>query len=188
MNLPSGPLVRRFGVAAMSALLAMVAGNEGRKYLEYEDIAGMATVCDGVTGVDVVAGKQYTDAECDALLLRQVRAHAEGALRCLTREPDPETAVAFLDLAYNIGVAAFCRSTLVERFNAGDHDGACRELRKWTWTHVNGRPVDCRTAGHLCPGIVLRRDREQQMCMGELPIPGLFDGVVGGVESAAKME
>lgn len=185
MNFAGSPLVRRIGTAATAALLAMVAGNEGRRYFVYRDIAGMPTVCDGVTGPDVIPGKTYTDAECDALLLKQVEAHTAGVLDCLDPDPPPAMAVGLADFGYNVGVNAFCASTAARKYNAGDRIGACAEISRWTWVRHDGHKVDCRTAGNLCPGLVTRRDRERAMCEGRIPIPHLFDGVASGVASTA---
>ncbi|AKJ74053.1 putative endolysin [Salmonella phage 36] len=41
---------------------------EGVRYKPYKDIAGIWTVCHGITGKDVILGKEYTRRECDALL------------------------------------------------------------------------------------------------------------------------
>ena len=62
---------------------------------------------------------------------------------------------AFTSFAYNVGAEAFCSSTLVKKLNAGDYAGACQELRRWVY--VDGRKVQ---------GLVNRREKEFQMCMG----------------------
>jgi hypothetical protein len=38
-----------------------------------------------------------------------------------------------VSFAFNVGDDAFCRSTLVRKANAGDIDGACAELSRWTY-------------------------------------------------------
>lgn len=59
------------GASAIVIAAAMLGGNhglEGRRHEPYRDVAGVLTVCDGHTGKDILPGKHYTDAECDALL------------------------------------------------------------------------------------------------------------------------
>ncbi|EAA0680660.1 hypothetical protein DKP45_16275 [Salmonella enterica subsp. diarizonae] len=55
-------------IAIAAALLGGHDGLEGRRYEPYRDVVGVLSVCDGHTGKDIVPGKYYTDAECDALL------------------------------------------------------------------------------------------------------------------------
>ena len=52
-------------VLASLALTATIRQDEGREYQPYLDIVGVPTVCDGITGPDVVPGKIYTDADCN---------------------------------------------------------------------------------------------------------------------------
>src|SRR5450830_1198405 len=53
------------GAIALAGVLAT--WYEGRRLTPYRDPVGILTVCEGITGKDVVPGKTYTPAECDAL-------------------------------------------------------------------------------------------------------------------------
>ncbi len=58
-------------VAIASVLITGPSGDdglEGVSYIPYEDIVGVWTVCHGHTGKDIIPGKTYTEAECKALL------------------------------------------------------------------------------------------------------------------------
>lgn len=153
-------------VAVAFAVFAAVAGSvtvfEGRRYVPYADTGGVLTVCDGITGADVVAGKRYTDKECDAMLSQRLVGIAAEISKCVTVEMDADEWRAYLDLAYNVGTPAFCRSTIVKLRNAGDRAGACAQISRWTF--VAGQ--DCRLTGSRCPGIVKRRDYERALCEG----------------------
>lgn len=59
-------------------------------------------------------------------------------------------------LAYNIGTTAFCNSTVVKRFNAGDYAGACAAFEMWN--KANGRVVR---------GLAIRRAQERAQCEGK---------------------
>lgn len=170
--------------ALLTSLIAYESTSRDQRPLEtYTDIAGVPTVCDGITGPDAIPGKRYTHAECDALLARAVDRHALPALACVGRRLPVHTEVALAHFAYNVGVTAFCNSTAARKFRAGDVMGGCAELSRWTWVTVGGQKVDCRHAGRTCPGIVTRRDYERAMCEGRIPIPGLFAGVTYGVRT-----
>ena len=58
-------------VAIASVLITGPSGDdglEGVSYIPYKDIVGVWTVCHGHTGKDIIPGKTYTEAECKALL------------------------------------------------------------------------------------------------------------------------
>lgn len=140
-------------VAIAAALLGGHDGLEGRRYTPYRDVAGVLTVCDGHTGKDIIPGKRYTDAECDALLnkdLKRVKAQVDPLIKVSI--PESERA-AFYSFAYNVGTGAFARSTLLKKLNAGDHAGACNELKRWTYA-----------GGRQWKGLVTRREIEREVC------------------------
>lgn len=59
---------------------------------------------------------------------------------------------ALVDFAYNIGIGALRKSTLLKLLNDGDYDGAGLEFRKW----VKG-------GGRTLPGLVKRRAAEYEL-------------------------
>ncbi|EMH7889960.1 lysozyme [Salmonella enterica] len=141
-------------VAIAAALLGGHDGLEGRRYTPYRDVAGVLTVCDGHTGKDIIPGKRYTDAECDALLnkdLKRVKAQVDPLIKVSI--PESERA-AFYSFAYNVGTGAFARSTLLKKLNAGDHAGACNELKRWTYA-----------GGKQWKGLMTRREIEREVCL-----------------------
>lgn len=85
--------------------------------------------------------------------------HFEGALRqCVVVPLHQHEYDAFIQLSYNIGVGAFCRSTLVRKVNARDYAGACAEILRWD-----------RFKGRQLPGLTARRKAEHQLCIGSAP-------------------
>ncbi|EOD6655107.1 lysozyme [Salmonella enterica] len=145
------------GAGAVAIAAAMLGGHdglEGRRYIPYRDVAGVLTVCDGHTGKDIIPGKRYTDAECDALLdkdLKRVKAQVDPLIKVSI--PESERA-AFYSFAYNVGTGAFARSTLLKKLNAGDHTGACNELKRWTYA-----------GGKQWKGLMTRREIEREVCL-----------------------
>ncbi|EDS0623340.1 lysozyme [Salmonella enterica] len=145
------------GAGAVAIAAAMLGGHdglEGRRYIPYRDVAGVLTVCDGHTGKDIIPGKRYTDAECDALLdkdLKRVKAQVDPLIKVSI--PESERA-AFYSFVYNVGTGAFARSTLLKKLNAGDHAGACNELKRWTYA-----------GGRQWKGLMTRREIEREVCL-----------------------
>ncbi|EHJ7486028.1 lysozyme [Salmonella enterica] len=140
-------------IAIAAALLGGHDGLEGRHYEPYRDVVGVLSVCDGHTGKDIIPGKRYTDAECDALLnkdLALVAARIDPLIKVSI--PESERA-AFYSFAYNVGTGAFAKSTLLKKLNAGDQAGACNELKRWTYA-----------GGKQWKGLVTRREIEREVC------------------------
>ena len=140
------------GVAATA--IALVGAFEGLRLAAYRDPIGIPTICYGSTrGVQI--GDKATKAECDALLVAELVEHEQGMRRCL-RDPDKLTDgqyIAFASFTFNVGVGAFCKSTLARKANAGDMAGACAELSRWD-----------KAAGIRLPGLTKRRAEERRIC------------------------
>lgn len=160
MSIPRIPrrLVAVVGAAAAAALLTFAPAQEGRVLTTYRDIGGVLTYCDGATE-NAQAGKTYTPAECNAQLDRDLSRHAAGVMACVHVPLTDGQKVAFVDVAYNIGVPAFCGSSMARRANANDMPGACAALS--LWVNVNGRPVQ---------GLINRRAKERAICEGRTPV------------------
>lgn len=145
-------------VGAIGAtLLSAAALWEGTRYEPYKDIVGVPTVCMGYTGKDIVWGKKYSHAECTELLKTELKEHAEGMVNCVAVELSPQEFNAYTLFTYNVGVGAFCKSTLAKKLNSGDHVGACNALMNWTY--AGGKEVR---------GLVNRRAYEREMCLDGL--------------------
>lgn len=127
----------------------------GPQYLKaYLDIVQVPTACDGITkGVRI--GMRFTEAQCAAKLEDALIVHAEGVIACVPGlYGRPNQAAAAVSLAYNIGVAGFCRSTAARRFKAGQWRAGCDAFAMWN-----------RAGGRVVPGLVNRRKRERAMCI-----------------------
>lgn len=146
-------LAALIGGVAAAALFSFTPTQEGTVYKTYKDLGGVLTYCTGATE-DAVWGKTYTPQECAAQLDRDLERHALGISRCMPLATLTNgQKVAFVDTAYNIGVAAFCSSSMARLTGAGDMDGACRALLRWVY--VKGARVR---------GLVLRRERVYAFC------------------------
>ncbi|MBA85233.1 MAG: lysozyme [Rhodobacteraceae bacterium] len=157
------------GIVSAAVLVSAVPGVsywEGRSLRAYQDIVGVWTICDGVTS-GVKPGDTATDAQCDAMLTHELRAHAEGLSACIAddveRQIPTQTAAALVSWAYNIGTGAACRSTLVRKLNGRAWSEVCTELSRWN-----------RAGGRVVRGLTNRRAAERADCEAGLRAEGLL--------------
>ena len=150
-----------------AAKIAMVMGSYyessyrhiGRPYIDQLGKGAPLTVCNGITGPHVVAGRYYSAAECYGLEKARYLA-SEAAAKRLFRFWDRYTALqqaVFIDFIHNKGEAALAASTLLRKANAGDVIGACRENPRWNRGTVNGVSV-------VLPGLRSRGDANGEIC------------------------
>lgn len=155
-----GALTAIIGAVAATSLFTTIPEDEGYKLAAYRDIAGIPTICMGDTR-NVRMGMVETPEGCVRRLEAQLVAHAKPVMQCSPRLKEPGRdwqRAAAVSLAYNIGVGAYCRSTVDRRFDAGDWRGGCDAFLRWNKARVNGklRPVK---------GLTLRRQREREICL-----------------------
>lgn len=151
-----GGLAAIVGTIAAGVLYVSIPKDEGMVYVGYLDLVGVPTKCAGDT-YDVKVGKRYTVEECRASLDKQLVAHAAPVMQCtpgLRKEGMDYQRAAAVSLAYNIGVNAYCRSTVDRRFDAGNVRGACDAFLAWRF--AGGREIR---------GLKLRRERERALCL-----------------------
>lgn len=150
---PRRGLAAIVGATVAAALLIFTPKNEGTVLKTYKDMGGVLTYCTGATE-NAQAGKTYTVAECRTQLDRDLARHAEGVVACVHVSMSDGVAVAFVDTAYNIGVSAFCGSSMARKANAGDMRGACDSLLLWN-----------RVAGREVHGLTVRRQAAREICL-----------------------
>lgn len=154
-------------VVIAAGLVALIGAWEGLKLYTYKDPIGIPTACYGETRDIRPLGSRYTRAECDAMLGDAIVDFEKGIRRCL-KYPDQipdKTYVAFLSLAYNIGQAGFCRSSVVRYANQKDLTRACHRIKAFN-----------KAGGRVLRGLVRRRAEEHKLCL-----EGIREGVVTGV-------
>ena len=150
--MPNKALIAKIGAAAAALAVSTVAYYEGTVLRSYRDPVGIVTACTGHTGPELKMGQTYTRQQCEEMLYKDLAKHAD-ALSCVRQPLTDGQRAAFVSFAFNVGEGAFCGSTLVRKANAGDIDGACAELSRWTYA-----------AGKQLPGLIKRRAAERQLC------------------------
>ena len=151
--------------------LAMVLGSYyessfrhiGTPYVDKLGKGQPLTVCNGITGPQVVQGRYYTPADCYRLERARYIA-GERYLKAALPAWDSYTVwvqATALDFTHNKGAAAFDGSTMRRKLLAGDVVGACRENVRWNRGTVNG-------VSTVLPGLKVRGDANAEICEGGL--------------------
>ena len=151
-------MIKRTSVAALvlsASTLVGIALNEGYRDEAYTPVPGdVATIGFGKTK-GVKAGDKTTPQRALVDLLADANSHSEGIKKCIRVPLYTWEFSAYSSLAYNIGVGAFCGSTLVKKLNAEDYAGACEAIK--AWDKFKGKPLR---------GLTKRRQQEYQTCIG----------------------
>lgn len=152
------------GVLAAATLIAMpfIGDHEGDKLDSYEDVVGVWTICEGVTGAGVHQGVKMTPAQCDALDKSKIGQFMTQVASKLMIAVSPETLAAHTSFAYNIGIAGYSRSKTLLLTNAGKIRQGC--LAMANWETAGGH--DCTVRENGCYGLVERRNDEIALCLG----------------------
>ncbi|GGY68124.1 lysozyme [Pseudoduganella albidiflava] len=156
----------RMNVAALSLSAAAFVGILTRE--GYTDRAIIPTKGDVPTlGFGTTGGVRMGDVTTPVVAAQRALADSqqfEGALRqCVTAPLHQVEYDVYVDLSYNIGASAFCRSTIVRRLNAGDYRAACDAILLFRYA----AGFDCSTPGNgRCAGLWADRKRKHAQCMG----------------------
>ncbi len=140
-------------------LVTGVVKHEGFRDKAYIPVPGdVPTVGIGFTkredGTPVRMGDTITREQADARLRKELWSYRTGIGKCIMVPVSEGQANAFTSLSFNIGVGAFCKSTLVRKLNTYDYEGACAEILKWD-----------KFKGIALKGLTIRRKDEYKECM-----------------------
>lgn len=121
--------------------LDLIKKHEGCVLHAYLCPAGILTIGYGHTGPDVTPNLKITQTRADFLLSEDVNKHGNGVMKALG--PAAKTILqeefdAFVSLAFNIGVAAFAKSTVCKRYKAGDKAACANAFAMWNKARVKG--------------------------------------------------
>jgi lysozyme len=136
-----------------NAGLALTKEFEGLRLTPYQDSGGVWTVVGyGHTGPNVHPGMVITQAEADALLVKDVQVAVDAVNRLVTASLNQNQADALIDFTFNLGEGVLARSTLLRLLNAGKYDYAADQFL--AWDHAGGVVV---------PGLLRRRLAEMEL-------------------------
>jgi len=152
----------------LSNLVAMLKHHEGVRYRPYRCGARLWTVgvgrvidpshlrvpFDRRLELPIPAGwdRRLTEEEVDALLQEDLQRFLPGVLRLCSVVPLSNRHLALASFAFNVGLGNLQASTLRQKHNREDYEGAAEEFKKWNLS-----------AGKVLPGLVTRRQDERAL-------------------------
>lgn len=146
-------IIGAISAGAFAIASVLIAEFEGVKYEPYYDVVGVLTVCYGHTGPDIMLGKTYTEAECQALLNKDLRKTAAQIDPYIEANIPDTMRAALYSFAYNVGAGNFKTSTLLYLVNQGEKEKACAQLKRWVYA-----------GGQKWNGLINRRQVEYEVC------------------------
>lgn len=108
----------------------------------------------------VKLGMVWTAEEAEAALRREIAKFEAVVNRLVTASINQNEFDAMVSLAYNIGAAAFERSSVLKRLNKGNRAGAAQAFEMWN-----------KGGGRVLPGLVSRRKREAALFLKPVEAP-----------------
>lgn len=128
--------------------LELVKSFEGLKLTSYLCPAKVWTVGYGSTGSHVKPGMTITREQAEELLRSDLRRFEDAVAAAAPKATDNQFS-AMVSLAFNIGIGALQRSTVLRRHLAGDHAGAADAFAMWN-----------KAGGRVLAGLTRRRAAE----------------------------
>ncbi|MDN3688693.1 lysozyme [Cyclobacterium jeungdonense] len=139
----------------------LIKHSEGLRLEAYICPAGIPTIGYGSTsypdGKPVKMGDSITESQASQLLQDTVASFEKGVRRLVTRDLTPNQFSALVSFAFNLGLGALERSTLLRKVNTNPSDPFIRE-EFHRWVHAGGK---------VLPGLVTRRKAEADLYFTE---------------------
>jgi lysozyme len=147
LNIPASNGSRQIGPRG----LALVKEFEGLRLKAYLCPARVLTIGYGSTGPHVTPGLVITEAQADALLQKDLDRFEDAVAKAAPNATQNQFD-AMVALAFNIGIGAFLKSTVLRKHLDGNHRAAAEAFGMW----VNA-------GGRVLPGLQRRRAREADL-------------------------
>lgn len=144
-----------------AAGLKLIGDSEGERLVTYLDPVRKLTVGVGhlVLPTDrLVLGDRITKARSEKFLAADLAKFEHGVEQLTKVSLSGNEFAALVSLAFNIGLGALGKSTLLRKLNAGDRQGASEQFSRWTKA---GRPL------RVLPGLVKRRLAERNLFLNQ---------------------
>ena len=171
-----------FSAAVILSLEHITAPSEGLVLPPYLDVTGVKTVCYGFTNNNnlgiKIKDKIYTEEECTLLAAKELQEVEHKILPMIKAPINDYQKAGFIDFAYNKGVGAFQKSTMLGYFNAGNTKAACEQLTRWVFAgNCKQGERDCVQVSKdvwkfKLQGLVTRSELEMKFCLGTIKLEG----------------
>lgn len=151
---------------------------EGLKLKAYKvvDTEKHYTIGYGHYGADVKKDSSITKAQAEELLKDDVARFVVAVDEAVKVPVNQNQFDALVSFAYNVGIGAFKKSTLLKELNAKDFKGASREFDRWN-----------KSGGKVLQGLVKRRNKEQALFDKPVPSPVIETKKKGTITYRIKM-
>ena len=126
---------------------------EGCKLNAYKCPAGVWTIGIGHT-TGVSEGDVITLSQADQFLDEDIDVVMRGVRSLIKVDLNGNQLAALISFAFNLGVYALSKSTLLRKLNAGDFTGAADEFGRWVYGFGSNKPL---------PGLIKRRKVERDL-------------------------
>lgn len=133
---------------------SVIANFEGFSPVVYSDAGNLAIGYghDLVEGDGFDSASTITESDALALLQQDLSNYVQCVNNNVTASLTPNQFAALYSFTYNVGCAAFQKSTLLKKINTGDFSGASAEFLKWDISQ-----------GQVVEALVERRTSEQSL-------------------------
>lgn len=132
--------------------LDLIKSFEGLRLESYLCPAKVWTIGWGSTGSDIVPGLKWTEEQAEARLKKDLETFEKGVEGLIKVKVTDNQFSALVSFAYNIGLGALGRSTLMKTLNAGNYTDASNEFLRWN-----------KAGGKELPGLTKRRQAERSL-------------------------
>ena len=130
----------------------LIKSHEGLKLSAYLDTGKVWTIGYGHTGKDVYRGMKISATQAEALLRGDLK-EAEDAVNTLVKTIITQNQFdALVSFVFNVGVAAFKKSTLLKMLNLENYTDASGQFHRWNQDN-----------GKILNGLILRRAAESKL-------------------------
>lgn len=171
-----------------SAGIAIIKEFEGFRGQAYLCPAGVWTIGYGHTsaaGAPAVVKGQMINRQRAEDILRADVDKFENAIEALIAKAKvnvvyPHEFDAMVSLAFNIGVGAFSKSTVLKRYLRGDKAGAADAFLAWNKATVNG-------VKKVLPGLNRRRQAERSLFLGDRRVAEATAAIVEGTDMPRRV-
>ena len=110
------------------------------------------TIGYGHFGADVTFGMEITKAKADELFKKDVSRFEKAVNRLVKVDINQNQFDALVSFAYNVGEGALATSTLLQKVNKKDFEGASKEFARWN-----------KSGGKVLAGLTNRREKERKL-------------------------
>lgn len=136
--------------------ISLIEEFEGKRLRAYDDGIGVFTIGIGTirypNGKKVQKGDVITEQQAQEFLLHDLK-NFEKVINDVVKVPLTQNQYdAIVSLTYNIGSAAFSKSTLLRKLNARDYKGASEQFLVWN-----------KAGGKVMRGLMRRREAERNL-------------------------